>query len=78
MDLDYFGPNILKEAENNCFFKVVVELSNIKLKITQGRFKKKQKMVGFIQRSSDPSQPGRALDKKNQKLHNLFMSVLSL
>ena len=27
-------------------------------------------MVGFIQRSSDPSQPGRALDKKNQKLHN--------
>ena len=29
-------------------------------------------MVGFIQRSSDPSQPGRALDKKIQKLHNFF------
>ena len=28
-------------------------------------------MVGFIQRSSDPSQPGRALDKKKKKnLHN--------
>ena len=27
-------------------------------------------MVGFIQRSSDPSQPGRAVDKK--KIQNLF------
>ena len=25
-------------------------------------------MVGFIQRSSEPSQPGRALDKKNSKM----------
>ena len=25
-------------------------------------------MVGFIQRSSDPSQPGRALDKKKSKI----------
>ena len=31
-----------------------------------------KKMVGFIQRSSDPSQPVRALNKKIQKLHNFF------
>jgi len=29
-------------------------------------------MVGFIQRSSDPSQPGRALDKKNSKITQFF------
>ena len=29
-------------------------------------------MVGFIQRSSDPSQPGKALDKKIKKLYNFF------
>jgi len=34
--------------------------------------KKKKKMVGFIQRSSDPSQPGRALDKKNSKITIFF------
>ena len=28
----------------------------------------KSQIVGFIQRSSDPSQPGRALDKKNSKI----------
>ena len=31
-----------------------------------------QKMVGFLQRSSDPSQPGRALDKKNSKIQIFF------
>ena len=30
--------------------------------LREGFKKKKKKMVGFIQRSSDPSQPGRALD----------------
>ena len=29
-------------------------------------------MVGFIQRSSDPSQPGRALDKKKSKITQFF------
>ena len=29
-------------------------------------------MVGFIQRSSDPSQPGRALDKKKSKIPIFF------
>ena len=29
-------------------------------------------MFGFIQRSSDPSQPGRALDKKNSKIPQFF------
>ena len=28
-DLDFYGPNILKEAENNCFFKVIAELSDM-------------------------------------------------
>ena len=27
-DLEFDGPNILKEAENNCLFKVLVELSD--------------------------------------------------
>ena len=36
-------------------------------------------MFGFIQRSSDPSQPGRALDKKNSKIPQFFViSLLSL
>ena len=47
-------------------------------KCKEGFNKKMKKMDGFIQRSSDPSQPGRAVDKKNQKFHNVFMSLLSL
>ena len=31
-------------------------------------FQKNIKMVGFIKRSSDPSQPGRASDKKKSKI----------
>ena len=31
-----------------------------------------KKMVWFIQRSSDTSQPGRALDKKNSKFTQFF------
>ena len=34
-------------------------------------------MVGLIQRSSDPSQPGRAMDKKNQKFHNFYMFIIT-
>ena len=34
--------------------------------------KKTKKMVGFIQRSSDPSQPDRVLDKKNSKIPMFF------
>ena len=41
-------------------------------------FNNNNKMVGFIQRSSDPSQPGRALDKKNPKFQKNGMSLLSL
>ena len=33
---------------------------------------KNKKMVGFIKRSSDPSQPGRALDKINSKITIIF------
>ena len=45
----------------------------VKKNSCKGRFQKtKQKMVGFIQRSSDPSQPGRALDKKNSKITHFF------
>ena len=36
----------------------------------------KKKMVGFIQRSSDPSQLGRALDKKIQKLHIFYAFII--
>ena len=35
-------------------------------------------MVGFIQRSSDPSQPGRALDKKNLKITQFFLCLYYL
>ena len=35
----------------------------------------KKKMVGFIQRSSDPSQPGRALDKKNPQFFYVWGKV---
>ena len=51
----------------------ISQLNGQKL-LTKGRFQKKLKMVGFIQRSSDPSQPGRALDKKNSKFTHFFMS----
>ena len=37
-------------------------------------------MVGFIQRSSDPTHPGRALDKKNSKITQflyVFIAKLS-
>ena len=33
-------------------------------------------MVGFIQRSSDPSQPGRALDKKNSKITQFYYDFI--
>ena len=35
-------------------------------------------MVGFIQHSSDPSQPGRALDKKNSKITPFFLCLYYL
>ena len=35
---------------------------------TKGRFQTKSKMVGFIQRSADPSQLGRALNKKKSTI----------
>ena len=35
----------------------------------EGLKNKQTTMVGFIQRSSDPSQPGRALDNKKSKIH---------
>ena len=35
-------------------------------------FKKTKKILGFIRRSSDPSQPGIALDKKKSKIPQLF------
>ena len=35
-------------------------------------FQKNIKMVGFIKRSSDPSQPGRASDKKKSKITPFF------
>ena len=34
-----------------------------------------KKMVGFIHRSSDPSQPGRALDNKNSKIPLCLLSL---
>ena len=44
----------------------------------KGSKKEEEKMVGFIQHSSDPSQPGRALDKKKIKNSTIFcMSLLS-
>ena len=47
---------------------------NFTLKHHLGKVSKtKQKMVGFIQHSSDPSQPGRALDKKIQKNYYDFI-----
>ena len=48
------------------------------LLVREGLKKKGKKRNGFIQCSSDPSQPGRAMDKKNKKFHNFFMSLLSL
>ena len=42
--------------------------------LREGFKKKGGEMVGFIQRSSDPSQPGRTMDKQIQKFLN-FMYV---
>ena len=39
--------------------------------------KKNKKIVGFIQRSSDPASQAESCIKKIQKLHNFFMSLLS-
>ena len=46
--------------------------------IREGLKKNKKKMVGFIQRSSDPSQPGRAFDKKKSKIMQLFFCLYYL
>ena len=63
--------NIVTKAIN--MSDIMVYLAMFSTIIDKGWFQtKNKKMVGFIQRSSDPSQPGRALDKKNQKLHNFF------
>ena len=46
--------------------------------VREGLKRNGKKIVGFIQRSSDPSQPGRALDKKNSKLHSFFLCLYYL
>ena len=43
-----------------------------------GKVSKKIKMVGFIQCSSHPSQPGRALDKKKSKFTQFFLCLYHL
>ena len=55
----------------------VLEISNPETneELREGFKKKIKKMVGFIQRSSDPSQPGRALDKKNSKITQFLLCL---
>ena len=44
---------------------------------TKGKFQKINKIMdGFIQRTSDPSQPGRALDKKKSKITRLYVFII--
>ena len=52
--------------------KIKIADLNFSVFLREGLKKMNKKMVGFIQRSSDPSQPGRALDKKNSKIQNRF------
>ena len=52
-------------------------LSNNITQIREG-LKKNKKMVGFIQRSSGPSQTGIGMDKKNSKIPQFFLCLYYL